>query len=71
MRLRTRKVLATSRYTQTSIVWAGVNRVMEIGTAYLLTAGNRAIFVLKRNIPPHDLGEFIQLLRTHHLLKQP
>jgi hypothetical protein len=65
------QIMSTSRYAQGSIAWAGVDRVIETATAYLLAVGNRAIFVLKRNIPPHDLGEFIQLLRTHHLLKRP
>lgn len=65
------QIVAKSRYAQTSIAWAGVDRVMEIGTAYLLTAEYRSILVLKRNIPLKDLGEFISLLKTHHLLKQP
>jgi hypothetical protein len=65
------QILATSRYVQASIAWEGVDQVMEIGMAYLLTVGNRPIFVLKRNIPLHELGGFIQLLRTHHLFKQP
>lgn len=65
------QIVASSRYAQTSIAWAGVDRVMETGAAYLLIVGNKAIFVLKRNIPPHDLGEFILLLRTYHLLKEP
>ena len=60
------QIVATSRYARTFIAWAGVDRVMDTGTAYLLTVGNRAIFVLKRNIPPQDLDEFELLLRMHH-----
>ncbi len=63
-------MLATSRYAQSSLAWAGVDRVMEIKTVYLLVVGNSYIYVPRRDIPPHNFGDFIQLLRTHQLLKQ-
>jgi len=64
------RILATSRYAQTSLAWAGVDRVVEIKTVYLLVVGNSYIYVPRRDIPPHNFGDFIQLLRTHQLLKQ-
>lgn len=65
------RILATSRYVQSSFAWAGVDRAMEIRTVYLLAVGNRYIIVPKRNIPPDNFEDFIQLLRAHHLLEQP
>lgn len=64
------RIWATSRYIQSSIAWAGVDRVMEIKAVYLLIVGNRHIIISKRNIPPDKVDDFIQLLRAHHLLEQ-
>lgn len=36
------RILATSRYVQSSFAWAGVDRAMEIKTVYLLAVGNRS-----------------------------
>ncbi len=65
------RILATSRYVQSSIAWSAVDRVMETTKAYLLIVGLSCVCVPKRNIPPQNLDDFIQLLRTHHLLGQP
>jgi hypothetical protein len=64
------RILATSPYAQSSLAWAGVDRVMEIKTVYLLVVGNSHIYVPKRDIPPDNFGNFVQLLKTHRLLRQ-
>jgi flavin-dependent dehydrogenase len=64
------RIVATSRYAESSIAWAGVDRVREMKTVYLLTIGNWYICVPKRDIPPDSFGDFIQLLRTRGLLRQ-
>ena len=61
-------ILATSRYVQSSIAWAAVDRVLERRAVYLLAIRNSYICVPKRAIPPDDTDDFIQLLRTRHLL---
>ncbi len=65
------RIVATWRYGQSSLAWAAVDRIKELKALYLLTVGSSAICVPKRRIPPHSLGDFIELLRTHGLLKQP
>jgi hypothetical protein len=63
------RVLATWRDGQSSFAWAAVDRLKELSTLYVLILGDRYIIcVPKRHIPPDNLGDFIQLLRTHHLL---
>lgn len=62
------RILATSRYAQSSFAWGAVNRVMEMGTVYLLDLGNSFICIPKRDIPPAGVSDFVQLLRTHRLL---
>lgn len=64
------RILATSRYIQSSIAWAAVDRVMERRAVYLLVLRNSYVCIPKRSIPPDDFDDFIQLLRTHHLLRQ-
>jgi hypothetical protein len=61
------RILATWRYGQSSFAWAAVDRLIELRTLYLLILGDRYICVPKRDIPPHNLDDFIQLLRTHGL----
>jgi hypothetical protein len=65
------RILTTWRYGQSSFAWPAIDRVMEMRTVYLLDVGNRYIYIPKRNIQPHDVGQFISLLRTHGLLKEP
>jgi hypothetical protein len=65
------RIVATSRHAESSLMWTAVDRLIELRTIYLLlTARNGQICLPKRDIPPHKLGEFIQLLRTHRLLRQ-
>jgi len=64
------RILGTSRYGESSLSWAAVDRVMETRTAYLLIVRSSCICVPKRDIPPDKLGDFIQLLTTHHLFGQ-
>lgn len=59
------RILAMSRYVQSSFVWDGVDRVIDIKGVYLLAVGNRYIIVPKRKIPPDKFDEFFQLLRAH------
>lgn len=64
------RILTTWRYGQSSLAWQAIDRLTETKTLYLLASGNRYVFyVPKRNIQPHNVGEFIHLLRTHGLLK--
>jgi hypothetical protein len=58
------RILATSRYAQSSFAWAAVHRVIETSTLYLLAVGNSFICIPKRDIPPHNVGGFIQLLKA-------
>ena len=64
------RILVVWRYGQTSVAWAAVERVTDMKTVYLLAVGNSHICVSKRDIPPDDFDDFIQLLRNHHLLRQ-
>jgi hypothetical protein len=61
------RIVAKWRDGQSSFAWTAVDRVMELRTLYLLILGDRYICVPKRDIPPHNLGDFIELLRTHGL----
>jgi hypothetical protein len=65
------RILIMSRHGQSSLVWAAVDRLVEIRTVYLLAVGNSQICVPKRDIPPESFEEFLQLLKTHRLLRQP
>jgi hypothetical protein len=38
---------------------------MELRTLYLLILGDRYICVPKRDIPPDQLGDFLQMLKAH------
>jgi hypothetical protein len=64
------RIVATATYAKSSLSWAAVDGVIELRTLYLLTVGSSCIGVPKRNIPLHSLDDFIQLLKTHGLLKQ-
>jgi hypothetical protein len=59
------RILATSKYAQCSFVWAAVDRVMETSTFYVLAVRNSMICIPKRDIPPQNAGDFIQLLGAH------
>lgn len=59
------RILATSKYAQSSFAWTAVDRVIETSTFYVLAVRNGFICVPKRDIPPQDVGDFIQLLGTH------
>ena len=61
------RIMAKWRDGQSSFTWTAVDRVMELRTLYLLILGDRYICVPKRDIPPHNLGDFIELLRMHGL----
>ena len=64
------RIVATWRYGESSFSWSAVDRVMELRTFYVFGLGSRYICIPKRDIPSHSLGEFIQLLSAHRLLKQ-
>ncbi|MFZ0574963.1 MAG: YcxB family protein [Candidatus Cybelea sp.] len=59
------RIVAKWRDGQSSFAWTAVNRVMELGTLYLLILGDRYISVPKRDIPPDRLGDFLQMLKAH------
>jgi hypothetical protein len=62
------RIVATSRYAECSFTWAAVDRVMELKASYLITIGNGYICIPKRNMPPDNFSDFVQLLRMHGLL---
>ena len=62
------QILVARRYVQSSIAWQAVDRALETKTAYVLIVGLSFVCVPRRNIPAHNLYDFIQLRRTHHLL---
>ena len=64
------RILATSRYVQSSIAWAAVDRVKVRRTVYLLVIRGSYMCVPKRDIPPDGVDDFIQLLRKHQLLSE-
>jgi hypothetical protein len=61
----TERILVSSRNGQSSLMWSAVTRALETKTLYVLAGGNWCLCIPKRAIPPDDLAEFIQLLRTH------
>jgi hypothetical protein len=59
------RILATSKYAQSSFAWTAVDRVIETSTFYVLAVRNGFICVPKRDIPSQHVGDFIQLLAAH------
>jgi hypothetical protein len=63
------RIMATTRYGQSSIPWTAVDRGMELQTVYVLAVGFSYICIAKRQIPPANADDFVRHLRTHRLLK--
>ena len=59
------RIVAKWRDGESSFGWTAVDRVMELKTLYLLILGDRYICVPKRDIPPDQLGDFLQMLKAH------
>lgn len=64
------RILTTWRYGQSSLSWPAIDRVVERGTLYLFRVGNGHIYIPKRDIQPHGVGDFMPLLRERGLLKE-